>query len=250
MVQPPARRPYLRALATTAWQSWAPELAGGALLVATTGPGLLDTLVHDVRTANTVTVLVALVALVWAMAVALAGARRRARASTASTAARTSVYPDRTRAVHEAAHAVVAHHLGGVVVGVDIAVEPGQGGQTRYRFPPEMGLADQAWVTLVTAMAGMLQDQHSGAGVSASRFDMQHALASTAQLVALGQHPAGYTGPLTTDALLAAAGATAAAAIAAHRGPLEAITEHLTTRGPLDERGLAGLLPARDVTEL
>lgn len=109
-------------------------------------------------------------------------------------------------ALHEAAHAVVADALGCTVTHVTTVPRGGLAGATSYVSPiPRLEAQDVAWIAMVVALAGRAADHARGLHDSGSTTDVQRALALAASIISGGRCPRGYRGPLTTDAMIAAA---------------------------------------------
>ncbi|MBU4208035.1 hypothetical protein [Propionicimonas sp.] len=116
--------------------------------------------------------------------------------------------PDDLRpiACHEAAHAVVAHHLGCVLLKVTIEPAGEWAGYTRYTSPkPERTDQEVAWTDLCIAVAGRVSDHRVGRLLAGSSGDMERAVSRAAAIVATGLRPTGYEDSLTIDALLVGA---------------------------------------------
>lgn len=146
---------------------------------------------------------------------------------------------------HEAAHAVVGHVIGCTVLRADIQETETKGGHTHSILPvPFPAEHDAAWIRMRSGLAGRAIDVLSGQHDLGSTNDVESAVKDAAIIVSTGLRPTGYTGPLTTDSLLAAASAEARRILLAHQDVVEAITSTLIEKKVLGSHDLRALLPA------
>ncbi|MGF0118812.1 hypothetical protein ACQFYA_21165 [Promicromonospora sp. Marseille-Q5078] len=145
---------------------------------------------------------------------------------------------------HEAAHAVVGHMIGCTVLRADVHMTEMRGGQTHSILPvPFPAEHDAAWIRMRSGLAGRAIDVLSGQHDHGSTNDVESAVKDAAIIVSTGLRPTGYTGPLTTDALLAAASAEARRILLAHQCVVDAIASALLEREVLGSHDLRALLP-------
>lgn len=128
---------------------------------------------------------------------------------------------------HEAAHATVAWALGGQVVSIDVLEAPPYGGQCTFNSPPATPLVDQAWVALVSSMAGNHIDLVAGHHDFSASSDVGAALCHAASIISTGQRPTGVVVELTSDSLLAAARTEAQQLLERHAPLVDAIADRL-----------------------
>lgn len=140
---------------------------------------------------------------------------------------------DQRRARHEAAHAVVAHHSGLVVTSVNIAVSGSFGGRCNASTPPATTCQDAAMAQLQFAVAGARLDQRSGDHDRASESDFGSIAREIAAIQSTGLAPAGFTGPLTFDALIAHAMGVVDLVLDCHGEQIDEIADRLTARRQL-----------------
>lgn len=104
---------------------------------------------------------------------------------------------------HEAAHAVIAHALGGTVISVDIHWIGHVGGSVEAVPPiPSAGPAHTMWVQLQIAVAGAAQDTIDDIVNYGSSTDIDKALCQAVTLTAAAWTPDGYNGPLNPGDLI------------------------------------------------
>ncbi|MFE5309894.1 hypothetical protein [Isoptericola sp. NPDC056605] len=146
---------------------------------------------------------------------------------------------------HEAAHAVVGHVIGCTVLQADIRATETTGGQTHSILPvPFPAEHDAAWIRMRSGLAGRAIDILSGQHDHGSTNDVESATKDAAIIVSTGLRPTGYTGPLTTDSLLAAASSEARRILLAHQDVVDAIASALMEKEVLGSHDLRALLPA------
>ncbi len=146
------------------------------------------------------------------------------------------------RARHEAAHAVVAHVLGCTVTRADVLVEGGVGGSVHFELPvPVLPDHEAAWVSMRATLAGRTIDYSRGEHDRGASSDVQRALLHAAVIVSAGLRPAGYTGGLTTDELLAAASDDAHRILTTHADVVEEITAALVAHSVLGSHDLRAI---------
>lgn len=138
----------------------------------------------------------------------------------------------RRTARHEAAHAVVALHGGGTNLHVDIRQTigsngVGSGGRLSFRTD-HLSHVEGHWLTMQIAHAGNIVDQEiSHQRDDGAMGDMSTGLTAAAGVLSTGQRPDGYTGNLSTDALMAGARQQARETLTEQRDALDALTEAL-----------------------
>lgn len=156
-------------------------------------------------------------------------ARRRPRSSVAGACADMRT-PQEGRHVarHEAAHAVVAWALGAQVTEISTQMVGTSGGRCSLATRPERPLVDETWLLLRVCMAStVIEDQDRQQERGGCSTDLTQALAHASTIIATGRHPAGYSAPLTLDALISGAADDARALIDQHARLLEAVAERV-----------------------
>lgn len=129
---------------------------------------------------------------------------------------------------HEAAHAVTAWALGCEVLRIDLLQVEDRPGRALYLSPQNVPEADQLWATLVPTLAGNVIDLKVHRHDSGSWRDILNAERLAAGIISTGQKPSQAPEvDLTSDALLAAARASAVAVLAANAGVIDATTKLL-----------------------
>ena len=152
---------------------------------------------------------------------------------------------------HEAAHAVVAHHLGCTVT--DLSTSPGtvkttgqavinSSGRTVLTLPTELPVVELQWVNLQVLVAGRAADWSAGYRNAGAFDDLHRAVLSAAGLLATGERPHGYTGELSTDALIAEASTRARSILDAHQDTVERVADALLEQTHLPGWELTDLL--------
>lgn len=128
---------------------------------------------------------------------------------------------------HEAAHAVVAWAQGAEVVSVDVIAEGAVGGATAIKVP-ERSLTEASWIALQNSLASTVIDDRtcprSSGGCSS---DVADAFTHVAVIIAIGDLPSGYVGPMTLEGLVVAATSQARAVLEEHQHLADAIAERL-----------------------
>ena len=140
------------------------------------------------------------------------------------------------KARHEAAHAVVAHELGCTVTLVSLVAKDDWYGHTSFQAPvPRMGAADQHFILMQVLLAGREADLADGLNDTGSGSDMERLVQYAAAIVSTGECPGGHTGPLTTDALVAAASGAVRTILAERAGTVDEVAalvaEHRVVSG-------------------
>lgn len=144
---------------------------------------------------------------------------------------------------HEAAHAVVGHSLGCTVTRATIAPSGARFGFVEYTLPvPRVAPGDEAWIAMVSGLAGRAADHGAGIHDGGSRSDVRDALDCAAVIVSSGHRPDGYEGPLTSDGLIAAATKRAAAILEAHQALFDELTARLVETTTLTGAALFAVL--------
>jgi hypothetical protein len=129
---------------------------------------------------------------------------------------------------HEASHAVVAHHLGCVLLSVSVVPDADTAGRARYFSPrPALAAQDEAWVQMCNALAGLGSDRPAGQGVLGSASDMEKVAGFAVAIIAMGSAPRDYDGPLTVDRLVSAAQTHIAQILTEHQSEVEALAAAL-----------------------
>lgn len=131
------------------------------------------------------------------------------------------------RARHEAAHAVVAAAMGAQVERVDVFQVGGRGGRCVAEVLDEQPLCEVFWARLVIALAGNVVDIEAGSRDAGAQTDIRDALERAAAIISTGDRPSGYTGPVSSDGLLAAAGGRARRLVEVHRGLVDLVAKRL-----------------------
>lgn len=140
------------------------------------------------------------------------------------------------RARHEAAHAIVAHELGCTVTDATIKQSGDFGGRANFILPvPFPPVQDGAWILITALLAGQSTDHAHGLHDGGSRGDIAQVIELAATIISTGRTPAGYDGPLTSDALILAARARADEILAARADELASLTAEL-----VEHRTMAG----------
>lgn len=135
---------------------------------------------------------------------------------------------------HEAAHAVIAHALGGTVMAADIHQKGDAGGSVEALPPiPSISPEHTMWTRLQIAVAGAAQDVTDGNLNYGSSSDINKALYQATMLTAAGWTPEGYTGPLNPNSLMAYAIETDKQLLAQRQDATTAIEKALTDKDKL-----------------
>lgn len=135
---------------------------------------------------------------------------------------------------HEAAHAVIAHALGGTVISVDIHWIGHVGGSVEAVPPiPSAGPAHTMWVQLQIAVAGAAQDTIDDIVNYGSNSDIDKALCQAVTLTAAAWTPDGYNGPLNPGDLITYAIETDKQLLEARQHAVAAIETALTDKDEL-----------------
>ena len=133
---------------------------------------------------------------------------------------------------HEAAHAVIAHALGGTVMAADIHQKGDAGGSVEALPPiPSISPEHTMWTRLQIAVAGAAQDVTDGNLNYGSSSDINKALYQATMLTAAGWTPEGYTGPLNPNSLMAYAIETDKQLLAQRQDATTAIEKALHRQG-------------------
>ena len=131
---------------------------------------------------------------------------------------------------HEAAHAVVAHSFGVIVLEAHVAKDAD--GHVRWVLPAaQLPTADELWIRLCAALAGSLLDHSEGRHNVGSGFDTEQVLRTTIALIGSGQAPDGFAGALTIENILTQA------RCAVHRILTEEATALTQVAGQLEKSG-------------
>jgi len=140
------------------------------------------------------------------------------------------------RARHEAAHAIVAHELGCTVTDVTIERAGDSGGRANFILPvPFPTVQDGAWILITALLAGQSTDHARRLYDGGSRGDITQVTQLVATILSTGLKPAGYDGPLTSDALILVARARADEILAARDEELAVLTAQL-----VEQRTMSG----------
>lgn len=140
-----------------------------------------------------------------------------------------SAPPDvlRRRALHEAAHAVAGWGMGGRILSLEIRRVDDHGGQCLFDLDRITDPADRNWALLVICMAGNQVDLAHGHLDDGAQADIVQGMVAAASIISTGCLPRGYRGPLTTDALLAAARDRADDLLARHQRMVDGVVRRL-----------------------
>ena len=131
---------------------------------------------------------------------------------------------------HEARHAVVAHALGMTVTKVTLVPTETSGGHTSVQGAVPLGsTATQLFTMMSVFYAGCRDDHVDAVGDQSSDVDTIQLISSATRIVASQGRPDGFEGPLTSDALLAAAAARSKMILAQNRDVVEQISSALMT---------------------
>lgn len=131
---------------------------------------------------------------------------------------------DRTRrARHEAAHAVIALHVGRENVIADVMIYGSRGGQVTYETPAGP-IADTAYADMLISFGGHIVDIQSGRFDGGSQVDMRSLTEAALLILSTGLRPAGYSGELTLEALVCTARDDATRILDEQAGVVDAIT--------------------------
>lgn len=135
---------------------------------------------------------------------------------------------------HEAAHAVIAHALGGTVKSADVHQQGDVGGNVDYVPPiPSAGPAHTMWVRLLITVAGAAQDTSDGILNAGSSKDIDKALCQAVTLTAAAWTPDGYNGPLNPSDLITYAIETDKQLLEERQDAIAAIETALTDKDEL-----------------
>lgn len=146
------------------------------------------------------------------------------------------------RARHEAAHAVVAHHVGMLNVRADLHTIGASGGNTSYQHSSTVRLVDLEYSSIMISLAGQVLDFAGGHHDYGAKGDIEKATESAITIISAGEHPATYRGPLTLDGLIRQARIDTERLLADHRDAVDRITEALLQRTSLDVDDLKQLV--------
>lgn len=144
-----------------------------------------------------------------------------------SAAARNSV---ERRARHEAGHAVVVLATGGSIVEAEVREEVRNGRSFGGRVESTWPLADlavQRWADLQTALAGQVIDRVVGIRDGGSSADVRLTEEHAEYFVSAALRPPGYTGDMTTIAIVAAATVAVEQLLDEHADAVSRIAEAL-----------------------
>lgn len=138
----------------------------------------------------------------------------------------------RQAARHEAAHAVVVHHFGAIVL--QAAVDQNANGNVRWSVPPTpLTAAEDSWMKLCIAIAGNVLDHAEESHNAGSVLDYADVHAHAVALISTGQAPKELAGPLTIENILDAAKATVRRVLAAQASAIYEIARQLEAQGEL-----------------
>ena len=129
---------------------------------------------------------------------------------------------------HEAAHAVVADHMGAAVLEVRVDHVTGSGSTTVALVGGEWSVADRMWAQLVLGVAGNVMDLRRGIHDAGSASDLRASFEDATAVISAGLRPTGYEGPFSVEAVLAAARSEAGRLIDDNAAAVAALANHLT----------------------
>lgn len=154
----------------------------------------------------------------------------------------TVIVPEVAR--HEAAHAVVAHALGGTLVAVRAVPGGGLAGQCTWSIDlaENTDATANAWRELSFSLAGAIASPEGATAWPGARGDTVAAVSQAAFISTSGVRPAGYDGALTIDGVLSGARWHTSKLLSARRGSLDALTAALIERGTLSGADAAAVL--------
>lgn len=140
-----------------------------------------------------------------ATCLAVAGVIDRSTGASASPATERPSRVTREVAEHEGAHAVVMHALGGADIHLIVPPDGSVAAYVRSALPLGATPVDEHWISLVSRVAGHVYDLAHDIHTTVSLEDLRLCAESAFAIMSIGDRPSGYVGPLTAEALDAAA---------------------------------------------
>lgn len=133
---------------------------------------------------------------------------------------------------HEAAHAVVAHHFGAIIMGS--SVDEGGNGEVSFVVPPRpLTAAEDSWMRLCIALAGNVLDHAEESHNVGSALDYAEAHAQAVALISTGQAPAELSGTLTIENILETGRESVLRILAPQNSAIYEIARQLEAQGEL-----------------